>query len=71
MTIIVLGQCKMAKNNTATFVFKGQYLEHRITKINVYSNYEWKKGEDYVLHLKITKIDCGVLWTTLLKAKLI
>lgn len=71
MTIIVLGQCKVVRNNTATFIFKGQYLEHRVSKINVNSNYQWQKGEDYVLHLKVNTIESGVLWATLLKAKLI
>ncbi len=71
MIIIVLGRCKRIEGATAIFSFRGHWQDVVIKQINVSSTYQWQRAQDYVLQLEVENVEGEVLWTRLLKARLL
>ncbi len=71
MDIIVLGQCKRVCSDFAVFNFHGYWHESKISQIRVCSSQEWCTDEDYILQLKVDCVEDKILWTKLVRAKLI
>lgn len=69
MDVIVVGQCKRIVEGEAIFIFKGFWHAHRIRQINVESNYTWERGEDYVLHLFVKRVELEVMSARLKRAR--
>ncbi len=71
MDIIVLGQCKKVYTDFAVFNFQGYWHENKISQIRVCSSQNWSKNEDYILQLKVDCVEDKILWTKLVRAKLL
>lgn len=69
MDVIVVGQCKRIAAGEAVFIFKGYWHGHRIRQIKVESNYQWERGEDYVLHLFVKKVELEEMSARLKRAR--
>ncbi|MBH48422.1 MAG: hypothetical protein CME71_09675 [Halobacteriovorax sp.] len=70
MDVIVLGQCKTIRSGYAVFQFSGYWRDQKIKQIRVSSSYCWQKEGEYILQLKVTRLEDKILWTRLIKAKL-
>jgi hypothetical protein len=73
-TLIAITRCLKARSDRGEFSFKGFYAGEEITKLDLKPDAgiaEWKRGEDYILYIRVHTIHAGTMRGNVLRSRLL
>lgn len=73
-TLIAISRCLKTRTESGEFSFKGFYAGEEIKKLELQldpGQIPWKKGEDYILYIRVLSIKAGVLTGSVTRSRLL
>jgi len=73
-TLIAITRCLKSRTDRGEFSFKGFYAGEEIKKLHLERDVgiaEWKRGEDYILYIRVYSIQQGIMRGSVLRSRLL
>ena len=73
-TLIAITRCLKCRTDRGEFSFKGFYAGEEITRLDLKPDVgiaEWKRGEDYILYIRVKSIQEGIMRGNVLRSRLL
>ena len=72
-TVIVISRCLDDREGRVNFHFKGFYAGEEIKALRLegVGNGQWRRNEEYVMYVKVLKVEAGTLYGEVLRQRLL
>lgn len=73
-TLIAVTRCSKSRPDKGEFSFRGFYAGVEITKLELWPGEgiaDWKRGEDYILYIRVYSTQQGILQGSVLRSRLL